>query len=214
MPRPDPAPGPARGEAPSAGGPAVTGALVEGNARLTALTGGVLFVLLAAEGVTILRLRTLLPAHLFIGLLLVPPVALKMASTGRRFAGYYLDHPGFRRAGPPELLLRLLGPLVVVSTLAVFASGIELWLFGRRFGAIWIAAHKLSFVVWFGATAVHVLGHLGRTSDLAIRELAGPGAVPGAITRRSMVGASVLLGVAIALASLAFHSPFVAFFDS
>ena len=51
---------------------------VEANGRLTTMTGVALFVLLAAEGITILRIHRLLPAHFFIGLLLIPPVALKM----------------------------------------------------------------------------------------------------------------------------------------
>ncbi|MBO0744705.1 MAG: hypothetical protein J2P43_06785, partial [Candidatus Dormibacteraeota bacterium] len=55
-------------------------ATVEANSRLTAQTGVVLFVLLAAEGVTILSIRALLLPHIFIGLLLVPPLLLKIAS--------------------------------------------------------------------------------------------------------------------------------------
>ncbi len=62
---------------------------VEGNDRLTAASGGLLFLLLAAEGVTILFIRPLLSAHVFIGMLLIPPVALKLGSTGWRFLRYY-----------------------------------------------------------------------------------------------------------------------------
>ena len=180
---------------------------VEANRRLTAMTGLVLFVLLAAEGVTILRIHRLLPAHFFIGLLLIPPVVLKMASTGYRFARYYTRNPAYRRAGPPPLLLRLVAPVVVASTVVVFATGVELWLFGLQFGAIWLTAHKLSFVVWFGATAIHVLGHLEGARRLALAGATeGAG---GAITRRSLVGASLLLGVVLALSTLVWQSPFI-----
>ena len=55
------------------------------NARLTAANAAVLLVLLAAEGVTILRVRALLTPHVFIGVVLIPPVLLKMASTSWRF---------------------------------------------------------------------------------------------------------------------------------
>ena len=54
-------------------------------------------------------------------MLLIPPVALKLASTGYRFWHYYRGSPAYVLRGPPHLLLRLLAPLVVVSTLAVFA---------------------------------------------------------------------------------------------
>jgi hypothetical protein len=70
---------------------------VAANARLTATNAAVLLVLLAAEGVTILRVRALLTPHVFIGMVLIPPVLLKVASTGWRFARYYfllLGHMG------------------------------------------------------------------------------------------------------------------------
>lgn len=44
----------------------------DGNERLTVLTGIVLFVLLAALGVTIVRIGSLIWEHLFIGLPLGP----------------------------------------------------------------------------------------------------------------------------------------------
>lgn len=58
---------------------------VEANARLTASTGVALLLLLAAEGVTVLRVRSLLTPHVVIGVLLVPPVLLKTGSTAHRF---------------------------------------------------------------------------------------------------------------------------------
>jgi hypothetical protein len=53
---------------------------VAANSRLTASNAVVLLVLLAAEGVTILRVRELLTPHVFIGMVLIPPVLVKMAS--------------------------------------------------------------------------------------------------------------------------------------
>jgi hypothetical protein len=187
---------------------------VEANGRLTAMTGIALFVLLAAAGITILRIHRLLPAHFFIGLLLIPPVALKMTSTGYRFVRYYMGDPDYRRAGPPPALLRLVAPVVVASTLVVFATGLELWLFGLRFGSVWLTAHKVSFVIWFVATAVHVLGHLARAPRLALADLQSHGAIPGTITRSSLVGGSLLLGIVLALSTLAWQSPFVSLPDN
>jgi hypothetical protein len=80
----------ASGQSTAPGGP--TGRLVaggtEGNERLTTLTGLLLIVLLAMLGLTIVDLRGLLWLHLFLGLLLIGPVSLKMASTGCRFVRY------------------------------------------------------------------------------------------------------------------------------
>ena len=101
---------------------------VEGNARLTGMTAAVLLILLAIEGFTILRIGKLLTLHVVIGMVLVPPVFLKIGSTTWRFAHYYLGSPEYRRKGPPPALLRLLGPFLVVLTIAVLGSGIALLL--------------------------------------------------------------------------------------
>lgn len=187
-------------------------ASVDANGRLTALTGALLFVLLALLGITILAIRDLLPEHLLLGFLVIPPLALKLASTGYRFVRYYTGDASYREAGPPTLLLRLLGPLVVVSTVAVFVTGLELWFFGLRFGSVWIEAHKVTFIAWLPITAIHVLGHLNRTGRAAAAELSSS-PFAGALTRRSLVIGSLVAGVALAIGSLTYASPFIFFGD-
>lgn len=182
------------------------------NERLTSLAGGLVLVLLAFLGLTVLSVRRLLPEHFLLGFLVIPPLALKITSTGYRFARYYTGDPAYRRAGPPQLLMRLLAPIVVVSTVAIFATGLELWFFGLRFGSVWIEAHKLSFTVWLPATGVHVLGHLGRTGRAAAEELSSSG-LAGVLTRRSLVVGSLVAGVILAIASLTYASPFIFFRD-
>jgi hypothetical protein len=182
---------------------------VVANQRLTALTGALLFVLLGLIGITVLSVRSLLPQHLLLGFGLIPPLALKMASTGYRFMRYYMGDPAYRVAGPPPLYLRLIAPLVVATTAAVFITGLELWFFGLRFGSVWIAAHKLSFLVWLPAIAVHLLGHLNRTSAAVAQELSAP--APGFAGRRSLVVGSLVAGAVLAAASLTYASPFIFF---
>ncbi|GAC1578971.1 MAG: hypothetical protein NVS3B18_12700 [Candidatus Dormibacteria bacterium] len=132
----------------------------DGNEQLTAATGVVLIVLLAALGITILRIDQLTWLHFFLGLLLIGPVALKMASTGYRFGRYYTHNPDYRRRGAPETWLRLLAPVVVLSTVVVFVSGVVLMYLGPADRDPVLLVHKASFFVWVGATALHVLGHL------------------------------------------------------
>ena len=103
-----------------------TGGGVAGNSRLTAVTAGVLLVLLAVEGFTLLSLQSLLSWHIFVGMLLVPIVGLKMASTGYRFVRYHTGDRDYVRAGPPAPALRLLGPIVILSTAGLFAGGVPL----------------------------------------------------------------------------------------
>lgn len=148
--------GPTRGR-----GGLLTGG-TEGNERLTVLCGLMLIVLLAALGVTILRIGPLLWEHFFIGLLLLGPVALKLASTGYRFARYYTLDAHYRVKGPPAPALRLLAPLVVALTVIVFASGVALLFIGPASSLrnpVFLI-HKASFIGWIVVTAIHVLGHL------------------------------------------------------
>ena len=62
-------------------------------------------------------------------------------------------------AGPPGLVLRLLGPVVVLSTVGLFGTGVALALLGPGTGYV-LLLHKASFVVWLGSMSLHVLGHV------------------------------------------------------
>jgi hypothetical protein len=169
---------------------------VAANARLTAASAAVLLVLLAAEGVTILRVRALLTPHVFISVVLIPPVLLKMASTSWRFARYYRGAPAYRRKGPPPLLLRLLGPVVVVLTVVLLASGVGLLLVRPSWLPLMLKVHKASFVLWFGAMTIHVLSHLGEVFRLAPRDWLRRTRrdVTGAAPRQWLIAASLVAG--------------------
>jgi hypothetical protein len=186
---------------------------VDGNERLTAGSAVVLIGLLAAEGMTIVFLRPLFSAHVFIGMLLIPPVALKLGSTGWRFACYYRGDREYVRRGPPLLPLRLLAPLVVASTVAVFGTGVALLALGPAGGGFVLGLHKASFVVWFVATALHVLAHLRRLPRLALadwRRLVPPErAVAGSFARRTLLAGTLVAGAILALATLRYAQPWV-----
>lgn len=170
------------------------------NERLTATTAVALIVLLAAEGVTILFIRPLLTWHVFIGMLLIPPVALKLASTGWRMLRYYRRSPAYVRRGPPAFLLRALAPVVVAATVGVFTTGVALLAAGPRRGhGLLLGVHKASFIVWLGATSLHVLAHLRRLPRLVLG--------PRLRTRAALVGATVLAGAALAAGTVSSAGP-------
>jgi hypothetical protein len=148
-------PKPRRGRLPS-----IFGGGIDGNEQLTAMTGVILIVLLAVLGLTIVRIGQLLWLHLFLGLLLLGPVLLKMSSTGYRFFRYYTRAAIYRAKGPPMPALRAMGPLVVLSTLAVFITGVVLLFDGPRGRSTLVLLHKVSFIVWLVFMALHVLAHL------------------------------------------------------
>jgi hypothetical protein len=133
---------------------------VDGNEQLTAMAGVILIVLFAVLGVTIVRIGQLIWLHLFLGLLLLGPVALKLASTGYRFVRYYARDAVYRAKGPPMLALRAMGPVIVLTTFVVFATGIWLLVVGPASRSTPLLLHKVSFIVWVAFMAVHVLAHL------------------------------------------------------
>ena len=110
---------------PHTGGPA-------GNARLTSWTGLLLLALIAAELITLLDVTGLIRWHVAIGILITALVLLKTASVCWRILRYYTRSQPYRRAGPPPLALRILGPLVIASTLGVLGSGIALIAIGSQ----------------------------------------------------------------------------------
>jgi hypothetical protein len=183
------------------GRPQSTVPSVAANQRLTALNGVPLYMLLVGIAITILFIRPLLIVHYLVGFLLIPPVLLKLVSTGYKFARYYLGHSSYRVAGAPPFLLRfVVAPILVTSTVAVFATGLELWAFGLRFGSAWASAHTLSAVVFVIAATLHLIGHS--------RESATSSIAPDAVNVRSFIVGSLVLGGVLALTSLLYASPF------
>ena len=174
---------------------------VAGNAQLTALTGTVLLAGFALEGMTLLALGRLLTLHMFLGILLIGPVLLKIGSTGYRFIRYYSGSEGYVRKGPPAPIPRLLGPVVILTSLAVLGTGVALALAGRGTGP-WLFLHKASFVLWFGAMTIHVLTYAWRLPRILLGTHGG-GARParGAI-RWLLVGVSVGGGLVLALLTM------------
>jgi hypothetical protein len=179
---------------------------VAGNERLTAMTGAVLLVLFAAEGVTVLRVHQLLTVHFFVGMLLIGPVALKVASTCYRFVRYYTGAAPYRRKGPPAPLMRLLGPLVMCTSLAVLGTGVALAVVGPG-DQRWMFLHKASFVLWFGVMTIHVLVYAPRLPRLLLgggrTAFERTGAVlAGRTARLLLLAASLACGLLLAAATV------------
>jgi hypothetical protein len=173
-----------------------------GNERLTATTATVLLVLLAVEGFTILSVRQMLSLHIVVGLLLIPPVALKLASTGYRFARYYLGDAAYVAKGPPHLAMRILAPLLVVSTLTLLGTGVALLALGpAHHRDLVLGLHKASFLVWFALMGVHVLVYAPRLPRAVLSSHAW--------SRVGLVAGSVAAGAVLAGAAYSLASPWV-----
>jgi hypothetical protein len=164
----------------------------EGNEQLTAIVATLLLVLVALEGATLLNLQSLMTMHAFVGMLLIPIVALKVGSTGWRMLRYYLRGEEYVRRGPPHVALRaLVAPAIVVSTVMLLATGVALLVLDQTHGTM-VGLHKASFVVWLGALSLHVLTRVHRLVPILRRRLAGTALRLGLVG--ATLGAGLLLG--------------------
>lgn len=187
---------------PGSGGPA-------GNALLTAWTGLVLLGLSVAELLTLFDVRGLISWHVALGALLVPPAVMKTASTGWRMGRYYSGNRPYRAVGPPPLLLRVLGPLLVVSTLGLLGTGVLLVVLGQDaarhslvsmmgFRMDWVTLHQGFFAVWVVAVGLHLLGRI--VPALRVTLMPSPDRiVPGRWTRMLWFVAMVASAAALAV---------------
>jgi hypothetical protein len=189
---------------PGTGGPA-------GNAILTAWTGLVLLVLLVAELLTLFDVRGLISWHVAIGALLIPPALLKTTTTTWRMVRYYRGNAPYRQAGPPPLLLRLLGPAVVLSTLGLLVTGVLLVLLGEETSrrvlitlpfvrVDWLFLHQATFAVWATVTGLHLIGRLVP----ALQVVTSRRRAPGRVWR--LIAAATVIAVAVPLAVLITHA--------
>jgi len=173
-----------------------------GNERLTAWAGSGLLVLLAIEGLTlVLGVRGLLSVHVFVGLMIIGPLLLKLASTGYRFLRYYTRNAAYRLAGPPRPLLRILAPFLILATVALIGSGVALLLVPAGLRQPVLFLHKAGFAGWFLLAAVHVLAYLPRLPRLLGRELAGvrlPRLRRDVATRVAALTGSIAVGLVLA----------------
>jgi hypothetical protein len=73
------------------------------------------------------------------------------------------------------LLLRVIGPLIMLSTACIFGSGIMLAVTGASNGGPsgWLEIHRISFIAWCFFIVVHVLAYVPRVPRLLAAEARG-----------------------------------------
>jgi hypothetical protein len=177
-------------------------ARVEANARLTAMTAVVLLLLVVAELATVvLGARGHLSLHVIVGLILVPPVLLKIGTTTWRMVSYYRGDAAYLEKGPPPLALRILAPFLVALTFLVLGSGIGLVVVPHSLHSSLLIVHKASFYLWLATFLIHAVAHFKQMIRVAGRDVVARTRVlsAGVRSRRLVLGGSVLLGGALAL---------------
>jgi hypothetical protein len=174
-----------------------------GNQRLTAMTGVVLLVLFAAEVITTLLMGSLFSLHFFLGMVLIGPVCLKVGSTVWRFFRYYTGSGPYVRRGPPPTLERILGPILILTSLAVLGSGVMLAVTGP--GGSWEQIHQRSFYLWLIVVIVHLVVYAPKLPQLLARAPAERAvqALAASRTRWVLLACSIIGGLVLAV--LTYH---------
>ena len=157
---------------------------------------------------TILDIHGLISWHIVVGLLVIPPTLVKVGSTGFRIVRYYTGQSAYRQAGPPQLMMRVLGPLVILCTLLVLATGILATVQGptERHQQLWglpvtaLFLHQASFFAWLAVMTLHVLGRTVRAVKIAVghdrTSVAGVGARVAVLV--GMAASAVVLAMVLA----------------
>jgi hypothetical protein len=108
----------------------------------------------------------------------------------------------------------VLGPVVVITTLILLASGVALSSTNGDTRDLVLLLHKASFVVWFAAMTVHVLGHLLDVVRLGPRDwrAARPATAAdhGTGSRRWLIAAVVVAGCFVGVFGLIALGPWPA----
>lgn len=172
---------------------------IERNKRITAIAGTILFIFIMAMLVITANLDQWRSEHIFVGILLCGPLVVKMSSTGYRFFRYYTKSPEFVKSGPPNILLRLLAPFLVVFTILVFISGLGLAFGGHAYERLFHQIHTVSVTLWLPLLGVHIYAYIRKAAGLIKNDWTNKPKyrVPGRQRRIGInVAAFILSGVA------------------
>ncbi|WP_026695376.1 hypothetical protein [Peribacillus kribbensis] len=179
---------------------------VDRNERTTAIAGAILFVFILVELFITASLHGLTTEHIFVGILLSGPLVVKMFSTGYRFIRYYTRSTEFVRIGPPNIVLRLLAPFLVLTTFLVFISG-----YGLAFGhddSLFGNIHATSVAIWIPLVSVHAYAYIRKVPAIIAsdwsRQTNHP--VPGRNRRLGINIAGLLAGVIAAIVLLPLYA--------
>ena len=176
-----------------------------GNERLTSGVGIVLLVLTVIELATVLvGVHSHMSLHVFIGFVLIPPVLLKLGSTGWRFTRYYTGNRAYVLRGPPQITMRLLAPLLIAATVVLLASGVAMGILHGQGLTVARRLHGPSSVVWSALVGVHVLVYLKRALLSSSEDVApsSRASARGADLRAYLLATAIVAGVVIGIATV------------
>jgi hypothetical protein len=169
-----------------------------------------LILLIAELATVVLGAASVLSLHAAIGLILVPPVVVKLASTTWRMVNYYLGTAAYTHRGPPPALARVLGPILSLTIVLVLASGGALILGPSSLHQTALQVHKVTFYLALLLIVAHLAMHLTQPLGLAARDWVNRRGAT-LLVRATWTGiiGSVLLGARLALTIAGHAEPYL-----
>ena len=86
--------------------------------------------------------------------------------------------------------------------MALLATGVITLAVGPNHSDTWRTLHQASFIAWIGLMTIHVIGHALETWHLTSAEVRAAPPIPRRATRMALVGGSLVVGLALGIASL------------
>lgn len=173
----------------------------DGNTRMTGMSASLVLPLFLFEVATVvLGVKSVITLHVAVGLLLLGPVLLKLASVTYRMASYYRRVSEYRKRGKPAVALRLLGGALAVLVVLLLASGLVLIVGANAAHGAARAIHVVSAYLGVLLLIGHVAIHLRTAARVTLADVRrGAAAVPGARSRWLAILASLAIGGTLAL---------------
>jgi hypothetical protein len=117
---------------------------------------------------------------------------------------YYTRDPDYRLKGAPQIVMRVLAPLLVAFTILLFGSGVAMGFVHGRALTVARRVHGPSAFLWTVILGLHVLVYLTRALRTAAADV-----VPrtrretvGALGRTLALGAALAAGLVLGVATL------------
>jgi hypothetical protein len=147
----------------------------------------------------VLGVKSVITLHVVIGLVLLGPALVKLASVTYRMVSYYRGVSEYRQRGKPAGGLRLLGGALAVLLLLLLASGLVLILGPNGAHSAARAIHVVTAYLIVLLLIAHLANHLLQAARLASADTRPRTAIRGARSRWLTLLVSLALGGVLAL---------------
>ena len=183
------------------------------NARHTATLGTVLAGLFALEVVTvILGVRGHLSLHVATGLFFAGVVVCKIGTTGWRIVQYYRGRPDFVAAGPPTVIMRIVGLALAATSATLVVAGLLTFIGPKGIHSTSLLIHEASAYALLGLVIIHTSVHLLEAVNLSLADITNRIPVEGRRMRFGTLAGALLVSACTSAIAVGHSSTYLRLF--